>query len=205
VNRWIACFGSRGCFAKSDAPVFAYDGRYFRSKGENIYPLTNFLMEPVEMIIGEDDTQMTADLLTIKGEVFRQTFMTTDFGNLQKFKNLLNKRTIALSYTGSEGDLELLKNFVSELDWPRKTGVKALGLHLLEGRWVFAGPEGALEKGGKAVGNVLQLEPFRSIKSALPAQKCITKEQLQALGSLLLSYNEPAKTVSVLAWCAVTA
>ncbi|NLY17734.1 MAG: hypothetical protein GX045_01985 [Clostridiaceae bacterium] len=35
--------------------------------------------------------------------------MTTDFANQQKFKNALNKRTIALSYTGSDGDLELLK------------------------------------------------------------------------------------------------
>ena len=39
--------------------------------------------------------------------------MTSDFANLQRFKGILNRRTIALSYTGSEGDLELLKNCVS--------------------------------------------------------------------------------------------
>jgi hypothetical protein len=188
--------------AHGDDPVFSYEGRYFRRKGDNIYPLTNFVVQPIEMIISDDETQMTADLVTVKGEIFRQTFMTTDFSNLQKFKNILNKRTISLSYTGSEGDLELLKNFVAELNWVRKTGVKALGLYVHEGRWVYVSPEGAHEKGGKAVSNIVQLEKYQAIKSGLAGQKCITAEQLKTLGALLLGYNEPAKSVSVLAWCA---
>jgi hypothetical protein len=191
-----------GYGSKGDAPVFAYEGRYFRSKGDNVYPLTNFVVQPIEMIISDDETQMTADLVTVKGEIFRQTFMTTDFGNLQKFKNILNKRTIALSYTGSEGDLELLKNFIAELDWTRKTGVKALGFYVHEGRWVYVSPEGALEKGGAAVSDIVQLEKYQAIKSGLAGQKVLTAEQLKTLGPLLLGYNEPAKSVSVLAWCA---
>jgi len=101
-----------GYGAKPDTPVFAGEGRYFRAKGDNVCPLTNFVVQPIEMLVTEDETQMTADLVTVKGEVFRVVFQTTDFSNLQRFKNLLNKRTIALSYTGSEGDLELLKRIV---------------------------------------------------------------------------------------------
>ena len=55
-------------------------------------------------------------------------FMTTDFANQQKFKNLLNAKTIALSWFGSDGDLELFKAFISELEWTTKTGVKAMGI-----------------------------------------------------------------------------
>ena len=191
-----------GYGAKSDAPVFAYEGRYFRAKGENISPLTNFIVQPIEMLISDDDTQMTADLVTVKGEVFRQTFMTTDFSNLQRFKNLLNKRTIALSYTGSEADLELLKNFIAELDWTRKTGVKAQGLYWLDGRWVYAAPDGGIAAGGKAVNDILQLEKWKGIDSALLTQKCIEKERTAMLLPWLLDYNDLAKTVSVLAWAA---
>jgi len=154
------------------------------------------------MLVSDDETQMTADLVTVKGEVFRQTFMTTDFNSLQRFKNLLNKRTIALSYTGTEGDLELLKNFLSELEWVRKVGVSAQGLYWLDGRWVYAALDGAIEQGGKAVSNVLQLERCKGLQSAVHRQKAIGKEQLLGLGPLLLGYNEPAKTVSVLAWAA---
>lgn len=185
-----------------DAPVFEYNGRYFRAKGDNVYPLTNFVIVPVEMIISEDETQITAELATVKHEVFRQNFMTTDFSNLQKFKNILNKRTIALSYTGSEGDLELLKSYISDLDWVRKTGVKALGLYEHNGCWVYVSTVGAVESDGKAVSDVVQLEKYRSIKSDILSTDPITSKQLKDLGKILLAYNEPAKTVAVLAWCA---
>jgi len=191
-----------GYGSKADAPVFAGEGRYFRVKGDNTCPLTNFTLRPIEMLVSEDETQMTADLVTVKGEVFRRTFITTDFSNLQKFKNLLNKDTISLSYTGSEGDLELLKNFIAELDWTRKIGVKAQGLYWIEGRWVYAAPDRAIEASGKAVGNVLQLEKWRGVDSALHKAKCISKEQFSSFAPWLLDYNEPAKTVSVLAWAA---
>jgi len=191
-----------GYGAKPDTPVFAGEGRYFRAKGDNVCPLTNFIVQPIEMLITDDETQMTADLVTVKGEVFRVVFQTTDFSNLQRFKNLLNKRTIALSYTGSEGDLELLKNHLNDLDWQRKTGVPAQGLYWHDGRWVFAALDGAIEAGGKAVGDLLQLDRCKGIQSAMHRRPAIRKEQFTALGPLLLGYNEPAKTVSVLAWTA---
>jgi len=200
--------------ARGDAPVFAYEDRYFRAKGDNTYPLTNFSMQPIEMLVSDDETQMTADLVTVKGETFQRSFATTDFSNLQKFKNLLNKDTISLSYTGSEGDLELLKNFVAELNWPRKVGVKAQGLYFTptsrlvgdperrDGRWVYAAPDGGLAAHGKKVGNILQLEKWKAIESGLLTQTCIAKQQLPMLLAWLLDYNELAKTVSVLAWAA---
>jgi len=205
--------------AKSDAPVFAGEGRYFRAKGDNVCPLTNFIVQPIEMLVTDDETQMTADLVTVKGEVFRVVFQTTDFSNLQRFKNLLNKRTIALSYTGSEADLELLKNHLNDLDWQRKTGVTAQGLYWHDGRWVFAALDGAIEAGGKEVNDLMQLgrckggyETVRGTVSPRPAlagqqsamhrRPAIRKEQMAGLGPLLVGYNEPAKTVSVLAWTA---
>ncbi len=51
-----------------------------------MYPITNFIIQPVEMIVSEDETQMTADLITIRDEIYRQTFMTTDFNNIQNLK-----------------------------------------------------------------------------------------------------------------------
>ena len=188
-----------GYGAKSDTPVFVGEGRYFRAKGDNVCPLTNFIVQPIEMLVTDDETQMTADLVTVKGEMFRIVFQTTDFSNLQRFKNLLNKRTIALSYTGSEADLELLKNYLNDLDWQRKTGVPAQGLYWHDGRWVFAALDGAIEAGGKAVGDLLQLDRCKGIQSTVHRQKALGKEAFSTLGPLLMGYNEPAKTVSVLA------
>ena len=167
-----------------------------------MYPITNFIIQPVEMIVSEDETQMTADLITIRDEIYRQTFMTTDFNNIQKFKNILNRRTISLGYFGSEGDLELLKGYISEMEWVRKTGVKALGIYEHGGRMVYVSTDGAIEAGGNIVEDIVQLDKYKSITTDILIFEPLTKEQLIMLGEWLLSYNEPIKTVSVMAWVA---
>ena len=184
------------------SPIVEYEGFYLRVKGDQVYPITNFVIRPVEMIVSDEETQLTADLVTTRNEAFRLTFMTTDFANQQKFKNLLNSRTIALAYYGSDGDLELLKSYVSELEWVRKTGVKAMGIYEHEGRPVFVSADGSIETNGKAVEDIVQLEKYRSIASDILTRNALSTEKLKALGNLLLTYNEPAKTVSILGWTA---
>lgn len=183
-----------------DTPVFEFRGRYWRSKGEASYPITNFVFRPVEMIVSEDETQLTADLTTVRGETYRLTFMTTDFSNQQKFKNLLNRNTIALSYLGGDGDLELLKGYVSELEWDEKRGVKAMGVYEHDGRPVFVSKDGSIESGGTAVPDIVQLDKYRSIESGILGCDPLTREKLLDIGKLLMSYNEPAKSISILAW-----
>lgn len=185
-----------------DSPIFEYDGRYFRAKGDSVYPITNFVIRPVEMLIGEDEAQMTGDFVTSRGETFRLTFLTNVFDTQPKFKSLLNSRTIALGWFGSDGDLELLNAFVYELDWTVKTGVKALGIYEHIGRPVFASSEGSVEKGGAPVDDLVQLDKYVSIQTGILKTDVLTAEQLKDLGSFILGYNEPEKTIAILAWCA---
>jgi hypothetical protein len=184
----------------SNALIYEFKGQYYRSRGEKTYPITNFIFVPVEMIVSEDETQLTADLVTKRNETFRLTFMASDFANQQKFKNTLNKRTIALSYTGSDGDLELLKAYVSELDWPTKKGVKAMGIYEHNNIRVFVTTEGAVDDSGMNIPDIIQVEKYRSIDSKILEAKPINKEHLQQLGERLMKYNEPAKTIPILAW-----
>ena len=186
----------------STAPVFEFEGRYYRAKGDAVMPLTNFVVKPVEMVESDEETQLTADLVTVRNETFRHSFLTTDFSNLQRFKTALNKRTIALSYTGSEGDLELLKAFLYELDWTRKKGVKTSGLYLHDKRWVFVSGDYAIDGAGKSVDGLQQFEQYRQPGSSILDAASISANQIVELGALLLSYNEPTKTAAVLAWCA---
>ena len=186
----------------SSAPVFEFEGRYYRAKGDTVTPLTNFAVKPVEMVESDEETQLTADLVTVRGETFRHSFLTTDFTNLQRFKIALNKRTIALSYTGSEGDLELLKAFLYELDWTRKKGVKTSGLYLHDKRWIFVSGDRAVDGEGKSVEGLQQFEQYRQAEPSILDAPMISAEQIVELGALLLGYNEPAKTVAVLSWCA---
>lgn len=186
----------------NDTPIFEYEGKYFRSRGDQMYPITNFVLHPIEMIQSEDETQLTAEFVTPRGESFTLTFMTTDLANQQKFKNLLSSRTISLGWFGGDGDLELFKGFVSYLDWPMKTGVKAMGIYEFEGRYVFASADGSIDAKGELVEDIVQLERYKSIESGILKTDLLTAEKMKELGSLLLGYNEPAKVISILAWVA---
>jgi len=182
--------------------IYEANGRYIRERGENIYALTNFVVHPLEMLEAEDETQMTCDLVTMYGETFRLSFMTSDFSSAQKFKAILNKRTISLCYMGSDGDLEILKAYISGLDWQHKRGYTALGLHERDGRWVYVSRECAKAAGGEDVMDMVQMEKCASIETDILQYPPISAERMMALGQNLLDYNEPAKTITVLAWCA---
>lgn len=185
-----------------DLGIFEANGRYMRQRGENVYALTNFVVRPLEMLVAEDETQMTCDLVTMYGETFRLSFMTSDFTTAQKFKAVLNKRTISLSYMGSDGDLEVLKAYLASLKWAVRYGVKALGIHEHNGRWAYVDQNGAFMAGGELVDDLIQLNKDASIDSRVTQVMAIDADGMAALGKNLLEYNEPAKTVTVLGWCA---
>ena len=185
-----------------DNPIFEYEGRYYRTRGDAVYPITNFIVRPVEMIRTEEETQMTCEFIPKTGEKCTMTFMTTEMANQMKFKNLLSMRTISLAWFGSEGDLELFKAFLAQLDWPTKYGVKAAGIYEHANRYIFAAADGAIDAAGNRVDDLVQLERYQSIKTGILNAELLTAEKLKELGKWLLGYNEAARTVSILAWTA---
>ena len=49
---------------------------------------------------------------------------------------------------------------------------------------------------------ILQLEGWREIKTEILKTEPLTAERFKNLGYWLMSYNEPSKTISILAWAA---
>lgn len=182
--------------------IFEHKGRYYRVKGDNVYPITNFLIHPLEMVQSNNEALLTCDIVTIADETYRQIFMSVDFSNLQKFKGVLNKSTIALCYTGSDGDLEFFKGYLSTLDWVRKTGVNHSGFFLKDHNWIFVAGNAALNSSATPLQDIVQPEKYISIDTDLLEAEAIKPEELLELGTSLLRYNVSLKTVAVLAWCA---
>lgn len=185
----------------AEGPILESSGCYVRCRGEAVYPITNFTCIPQEQIITPDEDQLTAVFVT-RGERLTLTFMSSDFSSTQKFKGMLNRNTISLSFDGGDSDLEALKVYLSNLKWNRKAGVKSLGLHEHEGQWVFVDCDGAMAKNIVAVENIVQLSRYRSIRTDLLSHKKISKEALSGVLKNLMEYNEPAKTIPILGWCA---
>lgn len=177
-------------------------GGYYRKKGDNIYQLSNFTIRPIEIIKADGEAQLTCDFVCDDGVVYRQSFLGDDLCNLQKFKKVLNRNTISLCFFGTEGDLEIFKDYLRSMDWKEKKGVKALGIYRHNGLMVFVNTETAVTVGGAAVDTIVQLEKYKVLESDILKAPFITEKQLIGLGERILDYNEPGKTVSVLAWVA---
>lgn len=185
-----------------DDPVYESQGKYWRASEHGSEAITNFILQPVEQVVMEDGMQLTADLVTDKGKKLRHTFMSSDLANQKKFKEMLSGKTIDLSFLGTEKDLQLLKNYISALKWVTRTGVKAMGIHEHNGRLVFVSGTTAVESGGVCVPDIIQIEDHEGIESGILTCAPLGKEGLMGLGKYLMSYNEPAKAVPILAWAA---
>ena len=182
--------------------VFEHSGSYYRDKNQKVYQLTNFIIEPIEMVTAEDESQLSCVLVTTRGERFEQVFESNDFANLQRLKNVLSKRTIALSFFGGECDLEQFKQFVYGLGWAKKTGVKTLGIYPNKNSLIFVDTKGAVGVGGKKIDAKVQLDKHKQIESDILTASMITKDELVILGKYILSYNVYQRTVPMIAWCA---
>ena len=200
-----ACEVTRETYApKSPIPlnVFEQGGAYYRKRGETVERLTNFIVKPIEILLADDEAQINCELISVEGKSRRQCFQADDFSNVQRFKKVLNKNSISFCFFGSDKDLEDLKEYINRLDWKEKRGVKAMGIYRRDGKMVFVTHTKAVSAGGEAVETIIQLEKYRMLDSKILNFPILTSTQLSTLCELILVYNEPAKTVSVLAWVA---
>ncbi len=185
--------------------IFEQHGCYYRRRGDKFYQITNFIILPIEMINSEDGAQITCDFVTEKGERFRLQLNSEDMSEQKTFRNVIGKKTFALTFLGSSGDLDALKiHIYDNLEWVKKRGVKTMGIYPRDsGRsLVFVDTNGAVGVGGRAVNNIVQLEEYRGIESNILSAPILDKTGLLLLSKHILTYNEPAKTVAILAWTA---
>jgi len=181
------------------------DGRIVLDKGKSDKELTNFIFVPKYMVASKEEGYIVCECITDTGEMYEMMFQTDDFASLRKFKNKLNKNHIALCYFGTEGDLEYLKEYVYGLEWKHRKGVKSLGIYnhgSPEPRLVFVDTEKAVAHGDEEVDTIIQIDKHKIIESTILNAPFITKEQLQALGKHMLTYNIKKRTVPILAWIA---
>ena len=168
----------------------------------NSFIISNFVIRPLELIQDNEEAQLRCIIQNDIGQEYKRTFMTVEMSNLQSFKRCLNQNTISLSYTGTEGDLELIKAHVSKQEYPIKQGVRCIGLFKVSDRWAFIDTNGAIDSDGNAVGEIVPMSKSCEIASDILESDVITKEELEQIAKPILEYNEHAKTVTVLCFAA---
>ena len=179
-----------------------YNNCYYRNKGDKFYQITNFTIEPIEVLTYDGGAQITANFVTDKGEKFLIHLEAPSMADLRSFKVALGKITFALTFLGGAGDLDYFKMFVNDMKWKQKRGAKTLGIYPRNNgeKLVYVDSKGAVGVGGVSDDSIVQVESFKVIQSDILKAPLIDKAGLMAVAKHLLTYNEPAKTVPILAW-----
>ena len=95
-------FAPRKPIQKQPLCVYEQNGVYYRKSGDNVEQLTNFIVKPIEMLIGDDEVQLSCDLINDNGKVIRHNFLAEDFTSTPKFKKVLNKNSISFCFFGTD-------------------------------------------------------------------------------------------------------
>lgn len=168
----------------------------------NSFIISNFVIRPLELIQDNEEAQLKCIIQNDIGQEYKRTFMTVEMSNLQSFKRCLNQNTISLSYTGTEGDLELIKAHIAKQEYAMKKGVRGIGIFKVSDRWAFVDTNGAIDSEDNPVGEIVPMAKSCEIESDILESDVITKEELEQIAKPILEYNEHAKTVTVLCFAA---
>ena len=176
------------------------NGCYYKISGEKTKQLTNFVVVPGRRVTSENAAQLQVDLESTNGSKLAITFATSDFSSVRAFKAVLNQRSINYSFMGSDGDLELLKAHLADLEWGEVTGVSIAGIHQCPAGYAFACAEGTIDAHGDPTDAVAMLNVPNIPRTEILSKQRINPDDLNYLGYLLTTYNEPLRTIPILGW-----
>jgi hypothetical protein len=166
--------------------------------------LTNFVMQPVNAIKSSNTHLTDIEFRLQNGKTFTERLDSTAFVSVQKFKTAIKKfGGIEMRFDGNEQNLNDIQKFMENKyrSFNHCDGLSCVGLHQIEGEWVYVGTDGAIDKKGNPINNVISvLEDNKALDSELITTDIISRKELQELLKLLFKFNTLERTVNIVGW-----
>lgn len=173
---------------------------YYRKTESGRNQLTTFVIKPhsiIEFICTDDyEYTITATLVADNGHRSNVLFSQPDWANKSSLIKKLPHPDFA--YIGGDTDVQRIFKVVSQIDIPKRTGVKVIGLHKLNDKWYFVSAEGSMGADGAQGTLLLDSDyylPTNLIKEELP-----TKSELEGILKYLFSFNALDLAVPLVGW-----
>lgn len=159
--------------------------------------ISNFIITLNEEIRHPAGSYITATFKNIKGIEMQKTFLLKDFSNKHKFLEIID--SIDFSFTGSDKDLQHIKNILAEQDRTIKTGVSHVGFHEIDGEEYFITDKRAVNKQLEEVDNIVYMGNVSSnLTTDILEVDPITSDELKEITPHLFRFNTLENTSSIL-------
>ncbi|MDR3215852.1 MAG: hypothetical protein LBT55_00350 [Clostridiaceae bacterium] len=194
--------------AEAGSVVFVRNNSYCVYRGDDVKMLTNFIVEPFEIVTFENDSRIAGKLTNARGEATGRSFRISDFNSVSAFRDAICRNDMNFIVTCSDTELQYIKDYISRLPCAVKRGYKGVGIEFVEptegGMYkpVFVCKDGAFGKGWERCDEVVQVSGSENIPCGIAGALSLDDADLNCCGKHYVNYNEKPKTLSILCFAA---
>ena len=188
--------------------VFVRNNSYCVYRGDVIKTLTNFIIEPMEIVTYEEDSRITGKLTNDRGETTGVTFRISDFNSLSSFRDATCRNDMNRFVISSDAELQYIKDYISRQPCVVKRGYSGVGIDFIipkdnvTAKPVFICKDGAFEKNWIRNDEIVQLAGSENISCGIAGVPALDNADLDFCGKHYINYNEKPKTLSILCFAA---
>lgn len=187
------------------SPIFEAGNRYCSNTSSGgSKQITNFVMRPVNAIQGDSVYLLDIEFTLNSGTKFTQQLNSAAFASVPKFKAELKRiGGLDMTFDGTESDLSHIQNYMNNKyrEYNRCKGVSYVGMYKLDGEWVYVGTDGAIDKKGNPITNLVSiLEDNDALNSGIIGTKLISGNELIEISENLFRFNTYERTIAIIGW-----
>lgn len=178
--------------------IFEKDNKYCRKKNQKaVETISSFIIQPLESISYENREHLHVKLVSDRGKEVSMILSPEVWLSKQRF--LLSLPGKEFVFVGTDRDIQLILNLISQKDFPSKKGYKRIGEHNINDKWTFITNTGAININGE-VSDVVYLGDVNEFHSDILTVPPMLPQALIECGHYLISFNNPLVVAPILSW-----
>jgi hypothetical protein len=155
-------------------------------------PITNFVIEPVQLIVSDDSTELKA-FIKYNFQKIPITLTANNFASPRDFKNAIGAilGPSAGWFDGKQSELTGIQRIIDSKEVKRIRGAKSSGFNYVGKNLVYVTSKGSIDSSCKAIDSIALLESSKAIDNQdIIKENPATVEDLKALKSMLFAFND---------------
>jgi hypothetical protein len=174
---------------------------YFKKSDSGRTQLSTFVIKPssiIEFIDHRETKEYTIYATIIADNDHKQQIVFTQPDWASKSALIKKLPHPAFAYIGGDSDVQKIFKVISQIEVPKKVGVKVIGMHKVNSDWHFVTDKGSINKDNSRDEILLETDyylPTNIINEAVP-----NTEEMRAIISLLFKFNSIDIAVPLVGW-----
>lgn len=179
------------------------NGCYWRLTNEGGKVISNFIIEPVELVVSENVSEFNVRIILTNNKICEKKFYTSDFISSSRFKSVLCQSSIDIIFRGKDEDLDGIRDILNQKKYHIKKGINYTGIIEHNKEFIFVSKSGTIDANNKKVDDVVYFgDTATFLDTKIVEQEPIWEPELAEIGKKLFNFNDLSVTATIIGFCA---